>query len=92
MTGILIDNDELLIVDGHIVTGDSAGQAAEHILSANRGEYKEVPALGGEVVKMLNGTPDPMWCAIVKKQIQSMGIPVVSLEMTGTGITVKLQQ
>lgn len=90
MNGILLDqNGDCLLSGGLIETGNADGQTIENILKANRGEFKEAPLIGGEVSKMKNGRPSAMWCARVKKQIQSVGLRVSSVTMTDNEIEVK---
>ena len=89
MKGIILDETGDFALDGGRIKVEQAnGQSVENILRANRGEFKEAPLVGGEVWRMLGGNPDPMWCATVKKQIQSVGIGVSSVEMTDNQITV----
>jgi len=90
MKGITLDhNGDFMLLNGRIQVSEADGQTIENILRANRGEFKEAPVIGGEVVKMLNGTPNPMWCANVKKQIESVGISVSAVEMNNNEIIVK---
>jgi len=75
MKGILIDeNGEVIIEHGTMKVGDVDAQIAEHIVTAFRGEYKEVPLLGGAARNMLNGAPDPFWAGDIKRQLESQGI------------------
>jgi len=91
MKGIILDeNGDFILSGGRIQVGDAAGQVIENILKANRGEFKEVPIIGGEAIKMLGGTaPNPMWCMNVKKQIESMGVPVSRVRMTDNEIVIE---
>lgn len=83
MKGILLDeHGDFLLAGERILTGDADPQTIENILRANRGEFKEAPLVGGEVTGMLNGRPDPMWCAAVTKQIRSVGLDVSRVTMT----------
>lgn len=89
MKGILIDHDtgDLLVKDGSLVLGDTSGQIAESVLNSMRGEWKEFPLIGGEVRKMLGGTPDPMWRGRVKKMLQSCGLDVQRITIENDTIT-----
>lgn len=90
MNGILLDeNGGYLLSGGVIQIGEADGQTIENIIRANRGEYKEAPLIGGEVAKMKNGQPSGIWCARLKKQIQSVGLRVSSVTMTDNEIDVK---
>lgn len=89
MNGILLkENGEFSLQNGRIEVGEADGQTIENILRANRGEFKEAPLIGGEVVKMLGGTPNPLWATQVKKQIESLNIPITSVEMNAGEILV----
>lgn len=72
-----------------VAVGETNAQSIEHLLRANRGEFKEMPLIGGEVVKHIGGQPDEGWCARVKKQIKSVGLQVRRVSMTETDITVE---
>ena len=90
MPGIILDEKgDFKLAGGIIAIDDAEGQSIENLLKANRGEFKEAPLVGGEVQRMRNGTPSPLWCSSVKKQIQSVGLPVTSVTMTVDLITVK---
>ena len=84
MTGMLIDTEtgDLLIQNGSVVIGDTDGQVTEEVLVAMRGEYKEMPLVGGEVGKMLNGAPDVMWKGQVKKMLEACGVPVSKITVS----------
>lgn len=89
MNGILLDeNGQPLLSGGRIEIGEANGQTIENIIRANRGEFKEEPLIGGEVVKMRNGLPAAMWCARLKKQIQAVGLRVKNVKMTDNEIEV----
>lgn len=83
MKGILIDTNtgDALIEKGGIVVGDNTEQIAECVLKANRGEFKEYPLIGAEVIKMANGIRDPMWCANARKMLQACGVPVEKITL-----------
>ncbi len=51
---ILNDNGDLKIEDGDFVVGHSDEQHQQHILLANKGEYKAIPEIGVGIVQMLN--------------------------------------
>lgn len=75
MKGILLDeNSEIMIRNGSMVIGDVDTQVVEHVITAFQGEYKEVPLLGGNIKKMLNGAPDPFWAGEMKRQLKAQHI------------------
>ena len=76
MKGILIDIEtgDLLVEDGSMVIGDTEAQTVEVVLTANRGEFKESPLIGGEIVKQLSGGIDVMWPGEVKRMLSACGV------------------
>ncbi|MBQ9076857.1 MAG: hypothetical protein IJY31_03340 [Muribaculaceae bacterium] len=76
MRGILIDSGtgDLLVENGSIVIGDTEAQTVEAVLTTNRGEFKESPLIGGEVMQMLGGVVDVMWPGRVKKMLKACGV------------------
>jgi hypothetical protein len=79
MKGIQLDETGEIIIerDGAYHTmkiGDVDSQIAEHVITAFQGEYKEIPLLGGNIKKMLNGAPDPFWVNDVKRQLKNQGL------------------
>lgn len=76
MKGILIDGGtgDLLVKNGRLVIGDTEAQTVEAVLVANRGEIKESPLIGGEVMQMLGGVVDVMWPGKVKKMLKACGV------------------
>jgi len=91
MKGILINPEtgDLQVANGTLAVGDNTDQIAEFVLRAARGEFKEYPLIGGEVTKMINGTPDVMWPADVKKMLLACGVPVKKVVIEGNIITLK---
>jgi phage baseplate assembly protein W len=55
MTDILLDNeDNLRIENGDFVIGDSIDQEVSIILRLHKGELKEDPVLGCDLIKLIN--------------------------------------
>lgn len=48
-----IYNDDLEIRNGDLLIGESSAQHQQHILLANKGEYKQFPELGVGIMNML---------------------------------------
>lgn len=88
MTGILIDptTTDIDVSIGSIVIGDNTAQCIEQIIISNRGEYKEFPLIGGELMKMSHGNHSRFWAGRVKNMCNAMGIGVnrVRLDPDGT--------
>ena len=86
MRGILLDdNGDLIVRGGTLLIGDNATQCVQHILIAFTGEYKHAPLLGGNIKKMINGTPDPFWSANVRRQLKSQRIEVKRITIADNG-------
>ena len=84
MKDILFDSD-LVIKQGDFAIGDSDNQHTQHILIASKGEYKNTPALGVGLEKMLS-TEDPMEFLIeAKKNLEYDGMKVKNIAFTATG-------
>ncbi|MDR1199063.1 MAG: hypothetical protein LBK94_08665 [Prevotellaceae bacterium] len=91
MTGILTDSEtgDLMINGGSLVLGDVAGQIVEHVLIANRGEYKEFPLIGGEIDKMRNGNPDTFWRGQFKDMLSACGVNITRLDADNGNINIE---
>lgn len=91
MRGILTDprTGDIQITDGRMAVGDTTAQTAECVLRAVRGEFKEHPLLGGEVVKMLGGAENPMWKAAAKAMLQAAGLSVRRIDVNNGQITIE---
>lgn len=88
MKGILTDaaTGDLLVEDGAIAVGDTAGQTAEAVVTAMRGEFKEHPLLGGEAGRLRGGCADVMWPGEVRRMLRGCGVECerVTVEADGT--------
>jgi hypothetical protein len=92
MKGILLDeNGDLMVRDGHLATGEIDAQAAQGIIRAWQGEFKEAPLLGGNIVGMVNGAPSPFWAGNIKSQLKSQLIGVERLDITAEGIELRIK-
>ncbi|MDR2894238.1 MAG: hypothetical protein LBU97_02110 [Alistipes sp.] len=91
MTGMLIDPEtgDLQVAGGSVVVGDNTAQVAEAILVASRGEFKEHPLLGAEIVRLQNGNGDAMWAASAKDMLHAAGVPVRRVRLDGNEITIE---
>lgn len=91
MRGILIDSGtgDLLLENGGLVIGDTESQTVETVLVANRGEIKEFPLMGGEVMKQLSGGEDVMWAGEVRKMLRACGIDCELVEIKDGVVTIK---
>lgn len=61
MNDILLDNDDdLLVLDGDLVLGDTLTQDVGIILRLNQGDLKSDPLLGPGLIRMINGSANPI--------------------------------
>lgn len=72
-----------------LMLGDVSGQVIEHVIVANRGEYREEPLLGAEVVKRQKGIGERLWCARAREMCRAAGVAVNRVNIDGETITVE---
>lgn len=90
MKGILLNEDnDLLVENGCLTVGDNEAMLAECILLANRGEYKETPLLGAEVIRLQNGDVPALWCANAKKTLQAARLAVKRVYIKDNTISIE---
>lgn len=93
MEGLLIDTatGDLLITDGHLTIDNTDSQTAEHVVLAQRGEYKPYPLIGGEVRQHLGAptTHDGFWKARLRRMLAWAGLNPRRIEMTADGISIE---
>ncbi|MGM9864329.1 MAG: hypothetical protein ACI305_08735 [Lepagella sp.] len=81
---------DLLMEGGGCVVAGSEQQTIEHVLVANRGEWREHPLLGGEVMKMKHGIAGRMWAARAREMCREAGVAVRRVAVGDNGkITVE---
>lgn len=76
---LLDDNDDLLIANGDLAVGESDYQHIRHIVRASKGEYKQFPLLGADIIDSLNGNADYEVQQVIKKQLRVDGYNVKSI-------------
>lgn len=91
MRGILLEDGcrDLCVGHGELAIGETNVQVTELVLLAFRGEFKEFPALGGEIKKQMGGTVDVMWPGTVKRMLGFCGVPVGKIVVDGDMITLQ---
>ncbi len=92
MNGLLTEMNcgDLVIEGGGCVVAGTAQQTIEHVLVANRGEWREHPLLGGEVRKMQHGLAGRMWAARAREMCTAAGVAVSRVAVRENGkITVE---
>jgi phage baseplate assembly protein W len=71
---LLDDNDNLRIENGDFVIGDSIDQEVSLILRINKGELKEDPVIGCDLIRLINSNTSEMELKqIVKLQLARDG-------------------
>ncbi len=71
--------------------GDNRTQVTRHLVSAFTGEYKHAPMLGGNVRRMISGTPDPFWAGNVKSQLKECLVEAEKIRVVDGGIEVEIK-
>lgn len=86
MKDILLDSGgDLLIENGDFVIGESDTEHIKAILSANKGEFKEFPALGAAIEDMINDDNFTSFLIGAKKNLQYDGVQVRNISFTADG-------
>lgn len=81
---------DLLIAGGGCVVAGTEAQTIEHVMVANRGEWREQPLLGGEIRKMQHGIGSRLWCARAREMCREAGVSVSRVAIGNNGkITVE---
>lgn len=81
---------DLLIAGGGCVVAGTEAQTIEHVMVANRGEWRELPLLGGEIRKMQQGIGSRLWCARAREMCREVGVAVSRVAIGDNGkITVE---
>jgi hypothetical protein len=86
MTDILLNKTgDLDIQNGDIVIDYSDNQHQEHILLANKGDYKEFPELGVGINNMLNEDDFLPFLIEAKKNLQYDGMRINNIKFEENG-------
>ncbi len=78
----IIHHEDLEIKNGDFAVLDSASQHTEHILLANKGEYKAAPELGVGISQMINTEEVTEFLIEAKKNLQYDGQTVTEIRFT----------
>ena len=91
MIGLTVDTvtGDLLVENGSLVLSEISSQVIEHVVRANRGEYRTQPLVGAEVIKLQHGSTSRLWCARAKKMCQAAGVEVKHVSVNGNNIKVE---
>ena len=86
MTDLLLDNTgDLKFENGDFATGFSDNQHQQHILLANKGEFKEFPEIGVGIVQMLADDEYTDVLIEAKKNLQYDGMKINNIKFEQDG-------
>jgi hypothetical protein len=86
MNDLLLDeNGDLSIANGDFLIGLSDKQHQEHILIANKGEFKEFPEMGVGIANMLNDDDYTDMLIEIKKNLQYDGMKIKNVKFDENG-------
>lgn len=86
MNDLLLDeNGDLSIKNGDFEIGFSDNQHQEHILIANKGEYKEFPELGVGIAAMLGDDDYTDMLIEIKKNLEYDGMKIKNVKFDENG-------
>ena len=74
--------DDLSIDTGDFMISESDNQHVQHILKANKGDYKMNPELGVGIENMLNSEEATSFLIEAKKNLEYDGMKVQNIEFT----------
>lgn len=84
MKDVLIDEgNDIIISNGDFAIGDSDIRHQEHILIANKGEFKEFPEMGVGIIEALNSDDIREVLDNVKRNFQYDGMYVNNITYDG---------
>ena len=72
---------DLLLEGGRLSVGRSETTIAGIVTTANRGELKELPLIGGEAERQLGSPRQGMWLTRLRKHLTAVGLRVRSLSV-----------
>ncbi len=82
---LLTDDNDIAIVNGDFVVGDSDNQHQKLILSTNKGDWKEFPVLGVGIEDILSDDEYISVLIETKKQLQYDGMKVKNVKFESDG-------
>ena len=86
MTDLLLDSDgDLSFKNGDLDIGFSDNQHQEHILLANKGEFREFPEIGVGIIAMLSDDDYTDMLIEIKKNLQYDGMKINNVKFDNYG-------
>ena len=85
------DTDDLALDGGRLALARPETTVATIVTTANRGEIKELPLIGGEALRQ-QGTPHQgLWLPRLRKQLTAVGLKVSRLEVADGQIEMEVE-
>ncbi len=81
-------NGDLSIANGDFVIVDATRQHQQHIIIANKGEYKQNPEVGVGIVETLNSEKPKQVLITIKRNLEYDGMLVNGLNFTNDKLNV----
>lgn len=78
-------SDDLFFQNGDFAIGESHHQHTEHIIMAQKGEYKETPEIGVGIEQMLNSDEPTEFLIEAKKNLEYDGQKVKNISFSEDG-------
>lgn len=82
---LLDDSNDLIIENGDFTIGDATLQHQNHILIAQKGEYKLTPEVGAGVLDEVNNENPRELLSEIRRQFEYDGMKVNSLKIAANG-------
>ena len=89
MDDLLLSNDDLVVLNGDFLTGESQGQHVQHIIAAHKGEYKQAALTGVGKSRFINGAIDGALRRDIQIQLEGDGIRLDSFTVTDGEIQIE---
>lgn len=80
----ILFTDNLVIENGDLQIGESTNQHVEHVLIANKSEWKRNPEIGVGITNMLNSEEAMDFLIEAKKNLEYDGMKVNNISFTET--------
>ena len=85
------ETDDLLIEGRGIALGRPQTTIASIVTTANRGELKELPLIGGEADRQLGSPRQELWLTRLRKQLTAVGLKVKMLRIEPHSNTIQME-
>lgn len=85
------ETGDLLIEGGRIALGKPQASIASIVATANRGELKELPLIGGEADRQLGSPRQELWLTRLRKQLVAVGLKVKSLAVDSSSNIIQME-